>query len=66
MLASCLVVNFGDRVYGKRLQLPNGKKTDDERIKEWKYAIEDLKEQIKELDEQAFNEATGNILDNII
>ena len=42
------------------------KKTDDERIKEWKYAIEDLKEQIKELDEQAFNQATGNIIDNVL
>lgn len=42
------------------------KNTDDERIKEWRYAIEDLREQIKELDEQAFNEATGNILDNVL
>ena len=42
------------------------KKTDDERIKEWKYVIEDLKEQIKELDEQAFNQATGNIIDNVL
>ena len=42
------------------------KKTDDERIKEWRYAIEDLKEQIEELDEQAFNEATGNIIDNVL
>ena len=42
------------------------KKTDDERIKEWKYAIEDLEEQIKELDEKAFNQATGNIIDNVL
>lgn len=42
------------------------KNTDDGRIKEWRYAIEDLREQIKELDEQAFNEATGNILDNVL
>ena len=42
------------------------KKTDNERIKEWRYAIEDLKEQIKELDEQAFNQATGNIIDNVL
>ena len=42
------------------------KKTDDERIKEWRYAIEDLKEQIEDLDEQAFNQATGNIIDNVL
>lgn len=42
------------------------KNTDDERIKEWQYAIEDLREQIKELDEQAFNQATGNIIDNVL
>ena len=42
------------------------KKTDQDRIKEWQYAIEDLREQIKELDEQAFNQATGGIIDNVL
>ena len=42
------------------------KKTDDERIKEWKYEIEDLEEQIEELGEQAFNEATNSILENVL
>lgn len=53
--------------YNKMIAAEEAKKnTDDERIKEWRYAIEDLREQIKELDEQAFNEATGNILDNVL
>lgn len=42
------------------------KDTDQDRIKEWQYAIEDLREQIKELDEQAFNQATGGIIDNVL
>lgn len=53
--------------YNKMIAAEQDKKdTDQDRIKEWRYAIEDLREQIKELDEQAFNEATGNILDNVL
>lgn len=42
------------------------KKTDQDRIKEWRYEIEDLKEQLKELEEQAFSQATGGIIDNVL
>ncbi|MGN0301274.1 MAG: hypothetical protein ACI4BI_00160, partial [Anaerotardibacter sp.] len=42
------------------------KDTDQDRIKEWRYEIEDLKEQLKELDEQAFSQATGGIIDNVL
>ena len=42
------------------------KKTDKDRIKEWEYAIEDLQEQIKELNEEAFNKATGSIIDDVL
>ena len=53
--------------YYKMIAAEKDKKhTDYGRIKEWQYAIEDLREQIKELDEQAFNEATGNIIDNVL
>ena len=41
------------------------KNTDDNRIKEWKEAQEKLQEQIEELRAQAFNEATGGILDDV-
>ena len=53
--------------YNKMIAAEQDKKdTDQDRIKEWQYAIEDLREQIKELDEQAFNQATGNIIDNVL
>lgn len=42
------------------------KDTDQDRIREWRYAIEDLKEQIKELNEEAFSQATGGIIDNVL
>ena len=42
------------------------KKTDKDRIKEWQYAIEDLQEQIKELDKQAFSKATNGIIDDVL
>lgn len=42
------------------------KNTDDEKIKEWKDAIEDLREQIDELNEQAFSKATDGIIDNVL
>ena len=42
------------------------KNSDDERIKEWKDAIEDLREQIDELNEQAFSKATDGIIDNVL
>lgn len=53
--------------YYKMIAAEQDKKdTDQDRIKKWRYAIEDLREQIKELDEQAFNQATGNIIDNVL
>ena len=53
--------------YNKMIAAEQDKKdTDQDRIKEWQYAIEDLREQIKELDEQAFNQATGGIIDNVL
>lgn len=42
------------------------KDTDQDRIREWRYEIEDLKEQIKELNEEAFSQATGGIIDNVL
>lgn len=42
------------------------KNTDQDRIKEWQYAIEDLKEQIKALDEEVFSKATAGIIDNVL
>ena len=52
--------------YDSMIAAEEGKKnTDDNRIKEWKEAQEKLQEQIEELRAQAFNEATGGILDDV-
>ena len=42
------------------------KKTDDDRIKEWQLAIEDLIEQKVELDKQLVSTATGGIMDDVL
>ena len=42
------------------------KKTDEGRIKEWKQAIEDLREQKAELDKEIVGTATGGILDDVL
>jgi hypothetical protein len=42
------------------------KKTDDDRIKEWQLAIEDLTEQKAELDKQLVSTATGGIMDDVL
>ena len=42
------------------------KKTDDDRIKEWQLAIEDLIEQKAELDKQLVSTATGGIMDDVL
>lgn len=42
------------------------KKTDDDRIKEWQLAIEDLIEQKAELDKQLVSTATSGIMDDVL
>ena len=42
------------------------KKTDQDRIKEWQLAIEDLIEQKAELDKQLVSTATGGIMDDVL
>ena len=42
------------------------KKTDNDRIKEWQLAIEDLIEQKAELDKQLVSTATGGIMDDVL
>lgn len=42
------------------------KKTDEDRIKEWQLAIEDLIEQKAELDKQLVSTATGGIMDDVL
>lgn len=42
------------------------KNTDNNRIKEWQQNIEDLQEQIKELEAQAFEKATDGIVSNVL
>lgn len=44
----------------------NKKKTDHDRIKEWKQTIEDLREQKAELDKEIAGTATGGILDDVL
>lgn len=42
------------------------KKTDEGRIKEWKQAIDDLREQKAELDKEIVGTATGGVLDDVL
>jgi hypothetical protein len=42
------------------------KKTDNERIKEWKIAVEDLEEQKAEIDKQLISTATSGIMDDVL
>ena len=42
------------------------KKTDDDKIKEWQLAIEDLIEQKAELDKELVSAATGGIMDDVL
>lgn len=42
------------------------KKTDQDRIKEWQNAIEDLQEQMEELNKQTFSQVTDGIIDNML
>ena len=42
------------------------KKTDKDRIKEWKLAIEDMQEQIEELNKDLVSTATAGILDSVL
>ena len=44
----------------------NKKKTDHERIKEWKKTIEDLSEQKAELDKQLVSSATSGVMDDVL
>lgn len=41
------------------------KKTDDDKIKEWRNEIEDLQEQRAEMEKKLFSTATGGIVDNV-
>jgi hypothetical protein len=53
--------------YNKMIAAEEDKKnTDDDRIKEWQYQIEDLEQQIEDLNKDLVSTATGGIMDDVL